>query len=214
MQTTKLIIDKKFVTEDLLYLTLNRGNITFEAGQYFSIGLSELNINREYSVWSQPSDPLLEFYIKVVDGGTLSPVLAKRRLNTELTLNGPFGAFGSKIFDKDKEYLFIASGTGITPFHSIVGHCPNLRYKIYHGFRYENEHPKLGVISSKNYFPFISKHSNNTSSSRVTDAIYDLLYQENLQIYICGNSSMIIDAQNILFDKGFSGDQIQTEVFF
>ncbi|NJM14595.1 MAG: hypothetical protein HC896_03735 [Bacteroidales bacterium] len=35
--------------------------------------------------------------------------------------------------------MFLATGTGISPFHSIVNSLPGLNYKLLHGVRYINE---------------------------------------------------------------------------
>ena len=41
-------------------------------------------------------------------------------------------------FDKNSEYIFVATGTGLAPFMSIIEDF-NIKYKVYHGIRYLND---------------------------------------------------------------------------
>ena len=93
----------------------------FKAGQHIIVGLKgELN-QREYSVYSGEKDDYLEILVREVLNGNVSLQLKQCKPGQLLQVNGPFGSFGLETFDMfSRKLVFIASGTGIAPFHSFV----------------------------------------------------------------------------------------------
>ena len=72
--------------------------------------------------------------------GYFSPKLSKLKVGDLVEVNGPFGKF--KIDEKkiaDSKFVFIASGTGVAPFRSMVRTYPDLDYTLIHGVRYGSE---------------------------------------------------------------------------
>ena len=110
--------------------------------------------------------------------------------------------------------MFIATGTGIAPFHSFVERWPNLNYKLIHGIRHEEEQYHFEDYAKSRYFPCVSQPSDGSERFRVTDYLLNNELSKNILVYICGNRNMIVDVFNILHSKGVSGDKIVTEVFF
>ena len=55
----------------IIFLRVKK-NIKFNAGQFFSIALDEIGINREYSVASSDKENFIDFFIREVEGGALS----------------------------------------------------------------------------------------------------------------------------------------------
>ena len=212
MNNYKIIsIDK--LTNSTVCLKTERPNIEIKAGQCFSVGLPELSINREYSMYSDERANYLEFLIKIIDDGSLTKYFKNLRQNDVLELNGPFGEFClNQPNMSNLKYLFIASGTGIAPFRSFLKSYKNIDYKLLHGIRFENERYHYKEYQKNRYIPCISRCSKKPK--RVTDHLKDLKIDKNTHIYICGNRSMIADVLNILEDKKIHGDQIFTEVFF
>ena len=102
-------------------LRLERKGLSFKAGQCFNLGLKNSGVNREYSIYSGENDDYLEFLIKEVKEGTVSPSLRKVTLGEEINLHGPYGSF---VIDPIKveqvQFCFICTGTGIAPFHSFI----------------------------------------------------------------------------------------------
>ena len=56
-------------------LRTERKNIKFNPGQFFSIGVPGIPINREYSVSSSINDDYLDFLIREISDGVLSSKL-------------------------------------------------------------------------------------------------------------------------------------------
>tara|TARA_E500000178_G_C16951831_1_gene721666 strand:+ start:489 stop:1124 length:636 start_codon:yes stop_codon:yes gene_type:complete len=186
--------------------------LSFEPGQYFSVSVSNMGINREYSVSSGNKEDELEFMIRQIDDGTLSPNLRKLVKNHQISLNGPFGKF---IIEKDsfsKKLLFIASGTGVAPFKSFIKSYKNLNFTLLHGAR-TFEDLKINLKDQTRIIPCVSRQK-GTKYKRVTD----FLNNEDLSIfeefYLCGNSSMITDSIEILQKKNISTNNIFMETYF
>ena len=197
-------------------LRLERKKLNFKPGQCFNLGLKGSGINREYSIYSGVDDPYLEFLIKDVIGGSVSPALRKVNPGEEIDLHGPYGSF---IINPDKIkntlYTFIATGTGIAPFHSFVRAYPNLDYRIINGVRTAEERYEYNDYDRKRLTTCVTRDDCWSGfKGRVTDYLQQH-YIDPTQIYfLCGNQGMIQKGYDLLRIKGVSGDQIFTEAFF
>jgi NAD(P)H-flavin reductase len=82
---------------------------------------------REYSVYSSPGDEYLEILVKEVDGGYVSTRLGALKPGDGVAVDGPFGFFTIDEDWRDHRYVFVATGTGISPFHDFVRSYPGNR---------------------------------------------------------------------------------------
>ena len=180
-----------------------------------SLGLDSLGINREYSMYSSTDSQHLDFLIRSTKGGVISSALQKLKVGDLIEIDGAYGEFClDEANNKKQEYLFIATGTGIAPFHSFVQTWPEINYKLVHGIRNEDEQYHFGDYSQGHYFPCISKPNDGSDGFRVTDYLLKNELSKDVFVYICGNRRMIVDVFEILHSKGISSDKIATEVFF
>jgi len=197
-------------------LRLERKKLDFKPGQCFNLGLKGSGINREYSIYSGVDDSYLEFLIKEVKRGSVSPALRKVKSGDEVALHGPYGAFTISS-DKAKKTLFtfIATGTGIAPFHSFVRTYPDLDYRIINGVRTAEERYEYNDYDRKRLTTCVTRDDCWSGfKGRVTDYLQQH-YIDPTQIYfLCGNQGMIQKGYDLLRIKGVSGDQIFTEAFF
>ncbi len=197
-------------------LRLERKKLNFKPGQCFNLGLKGSGINREYSIYSGVDDSYLEFLIKEVKRGSVSPALRKVKPGDEVALHGPYGAFTISS-DKAKKTLFtfIATGTGIAPFHSFVRTYPDLDYRIINGVRTAEERYEYNDYDRKRLTTCVTRDDCWSGfKGRVTDYLQQY-YIDPTQIYfLCGNQGMIQKGYDLLRIKGVSGDQIFTEAFF
>ena len=88
----------------------------FMAGQ--RIRLLHGAIHRDYSLITAPNDPPLALCLKKIEGGEYSPILASADLGPSLSFTGPLGYFTYR--PSDKPAVFVATGTGIAPFLSMI----------------------------------------------------------------------------------------------
>ena len=197
-------------------LRLERKKLNFKPGQCFNLGLKGSGINREYSIYSGVDDFYLEFLIKEVKRGSVSPALRKVKSGDEVALHGPYGAFTiSSNKAKKTLFTFIATGTGIAPFHSFVRTYPDLDYRIINGVRTAEERYEYNDYDRKRLTTCVTRDDCWSGfKGRVTDYLQQH-YIDPTQIYfLCGNQGMIQKGYDLLRIKGVSGDQIFTEAFF
>lgn len=208
------IVDKKQLTSNTFSLTFPKAKFEYKAGQHITITFKGEYNGREYSIYSGAKSDNLQVLIKEVENGQFTPKLAKYDIGQEVEILGPYGNFGideSKI--KTHKFYFIASGTGIAPFHSMVETYPDLNYEIIHGVRhiFERYHHKT---YGSNYTSCVSKGVGGSFYGRITEYLPTREFEENSLFYFCGNSNMIIDAIKILFNKGIERDRIFAEIYF
>jgi ferredoxin/flavodoxin---NADP+ reductase len=211
----KKIKQIRFLTESTLVLTFDRDNFQFIAGQHVNVGTEGSLNQREYSIYSGEKQDYLEILVKEVIDGNVSKQLRHCKPGQLLEVNGPFGTF--KLETKSMysiKHLFIATGTGISPFHSMVTSYPGIRYTILHGIRYLKEAYDSNDYPRNRYIPCISKEKSGSHTGRVTKFLPDYPIEPDMIFYICGNSSMIYEVCDILRKKGVTGDRILTEVYF
>ena len=200
-------------SEKTFCLRVTRPDIRFKSGQCFNLGLPGMEINREYSIYSGSEDPYLDFLIRKVEGGLVSNSLAVLKEGDFIEVDGPYGEFCIPQNKLNSKFVFIASGTGIAPFHSFVKTHGNFDYKIIHGIRFSSERYDADDYEAGKYIPCISQNDGG-ESIRVTDYLLKNPVESDALIYLCGNRNMIIDSVQILLDQGINGDQIISEVFF
>ena len=205
----------RHLTGETFSLKLPRARFSFQAGQHLSLGIHGDYQSREYSIYSGENDANLEVLVKEVDNGYFTPKLRKLKAGDLVEIHGPFGKFGMepKAAETGK-FVFIASGTGIAPFRSMVRTYPEIDYTLIHGVRLATEAYDRHEYVSDRYVLCTSRDTNGTYQGRVTGYLKNCTFAPETDFYLCGNSDMIFDALEILKEKGFERDQIHCEVYF
>lgn len=162
------VISKNFLTPDVFTLKVEKGDFKITAGQCFNLGLVGEGVNREYSIYSSANSSYLEFLIRRMDGGLVSDHLSKLMPGDSIEVDGPYGEFCLNLEDLEKKFVFIASGTGIAPFHSFINTYPNLDYVLVHGVRSSSETYESHTYAPDRYMPCISQNQIGPKQ-RVTD---------------------------------------------
>ncbi|MBN1338418.1 MAG: FAD-dependent oxidoreductase, partial [Bacteroidales bacterium] len=130
----------KQLTDSVFVVRMEKNGLQFRAGQNISVAVHGDAERRDYSVYSAEHDNFLEILVKEVENGRVSRKLRILNPGDKLSIDGPFGFFSPKVEETGtRKFLFIASGTGIAPFHSIVLSNPGLDYTLLHGVKYEHE---------------------------------------------------------------------------
>lgn len=196
-------------------LRFSREGMEFKPGQHLNMGLAGSKEHREYSIYSGANDTSLEVLIKEVDDGTVSTQLKNLKPGDQLSVKGPYGFFLTDIkHERGEKLLFIASGTGIAPFHSYIKTFPDVEYRIVHGIRNMDEAYEAEHYAGDRYHTCTSRGSRGDYVGRVTDFLMEDEAEKADRVYLCGNSSMIYDAMDILRARGYRHDQLFTEVYF
>ncbi len=215
------VLSVRDLTESTYAIKIERNNFQFVPGQCVNIGLPNDAVNREYSTYSGLKDKYLEFLIKEVTGGIVSPALHKLKKGSLVSLDGAYGLFTIPHPEAKKKYLFIGTGTGIAPFHSFVKSYPGLNYTILHGIRTKDEQYDKKDYDPRRYIACISRtqelknsRTQNVFLGRVTDYLRQNPVDKKTICYLCGGSNMINEVYDILREQGLNGTNIISEVFF
>ncbi len=208
----------------------------FEPGQYATLGLmgSEKLVQRPMSISSSADDlSEYEFFIRLVDSGGFTPLLWQRKLGDPINIKGPKGRF--LLQDDGRRALFVASGTGLAPFISMI---ETLRARgqtrdivLLHGVSHDHDlawREQLTELVNGGGFPLryvgtISRPQGSPGwaglTGRVEAIVADQLDEhgltaENTTIYVCGNPDMITAVDEIAALRGFAPEQVRKELYW
>ncbi|TFW33013.1 benzoate 1,2-dioxygenase electron transfer component BenC [Massilia horti] len=93
--------------------------LDFLPGQYVNVGIPGTALHRSYSFASSPSAAEAQFVVRNVPDGCMSRYLAKQAQSGDaISFSGPYGSFYLR--QVVRPLLFLAGGTGIAPFLSML----------------------------------------------------------------------------------------------
>lgn len=210
------VLEIRNITESTYILRIERNGLEFKAGQYLVLNVPGERKAREYSIYSAEQDNFIELLIKEVNPGELSRELKYLKIGTKIEIGGPFGYFILKdeVIRQNQKVIFVATGTGISPFHSIILSNPNLDYQVIHGVRYKYEAYEKDDYEADRYQLCSSSENGIGFKGRVTDFLKTQKVNCEALYYLCGNSAMVDEVSDFLEGKGLLPENIKTEVFF
>ncbi|HYI21847.1 MAG TPA: FAD-binding oxidoreductase [Candidatus Limnocylindrales bacterium] len=213
----------------------------FEPGQYMTIGVvvDGKMVQRPYSVASPPvsaGTEGYEFYVRLVEGGTFTPLLWRMEIGQRMRMIGPKGKFLLQP-DDDRTHIFISSGTGNAPFVSMMKQMladgtprpavflNGVSYAHEIGYRDQLMSWETGGGYPVTYVPTVSRpdHPDNAGwlgrTGRVESILVPVLDElgltpANSVAYICGNPDMIATAEERLLGRGYAEDQVHKELYW
>lgn len=208
----------RWLTDETYVLRLARKGIVFTSGQTVHVKFPGQSFYRDYSIYSGENDPWLEILIREIPNGYLTPSLARCKPGDIVEVHGPIGFFNlPAAHQQGEKVVLIASGTGISPFHSFVRSYPKLNYMLLHGIRQPSETYDRLDFAPLRYVPCvstISKHGEGYFAGRVTDYLTQHPVDRNSYVYLCGNFNMIRDSIRILIDAKMDRNRIHVETYF
>jgi ferredoxin--NADP+ reductase len=208
------IESNNMISETTAILKIKR-SFSFKAGQCINISVSKNIPPRMYSISSGENDEFVEILYKIVKTGKLTPLLKDLTPNSSISVSKPFGKF----FASTQPAWFIATGTGIAPFVSMIlsGYAGNK--VLIHGNGNLADFYFSALLENKlgnNYIRCYSGKENcDFFAGRVQQYLESL---ENLPIgnkyYLCGSAEMVVDIRELLINKGIPFQNILAEIFF
>ncbi len=208
---------------------------TFVPGQFTNLALPEgddwdaetgANIRRAYSIASTPGAETVDFFIRRVDDGALTPRLFDLPIGGKLFLEqrcaGHFTLTGAA---DSEDLILVGTGTGVAPYRPMLyDRSARARFGrtiILYSDRYVRD---LGYVEefremedeSFRFFPTITGQEPADAwdglRGRVNKFLEPEAYEaltgkplspDRCQIFLCGNPQMIVDVQEKLAPLGF-----------
>ncbi|MFZ1705631.1 MAG: 1,2-phenylacetyl-CoA epoxidase subunit PaaE [Saprospiraceae bacterium] len=210
---------------------------TFIQGQYltFKINLEGEDIRRSYSICTAPEDQDLRVAIKQVEEGKFSTFANQQlKVNDIVEVMPPMGNFYTTInAANEKNYVFFAAGSGITPIISIIKTVlknePKSSCTLLYGnqkvstiiFKEDIESLKNMYLGRLQLFHILSREHNESElfNGRLEKEKIALILEkippllEAHEFFACGPEEMIMAMKDILSEKGISEDHIHFELF-
>jgi ferredoxin/flavodoxin---NADP+ reductase len=212
------VLARRDLTDSVFVLRMERGGLQFLPGQWINVGLNASLQQREYTIYSTPADDYLELLVTEVRGGFVSSRLRRLVPGDLVRVEGPHGGF--QIRDPDPgsgRLLFLATGTGISPFHCFTRSHAGLEYLLLHGTRSGEDRLELESFERGRLVRCVSRDGGGDYHGRITDYLRgrpERIGLADRHCYLCGNSDMISEAFAILRSAGVARDRIHTEVYF
>ena len=199
-----------------VFKLISPNKLEFSPGQYVLLNIP--GGFRQYSISSAPyENNIVETVVDVTPMGAGSRYLLSLKKNNELTFRAPLGVFVLKNTLRPK--IFLATGTGITPFKSMVMSLVknefSAPFSLYWGLRSKNDiylSSFLKKISDQNslftYTYCLSREQNLDDSmtpGRITAVIPTQnnlnSFAQETEWYVCGRPQMIDDMLIVLKEQ-------------
>ena len=214
------VIAVRQLTHDVRQLDfrlIEPSEITFKPGQFVSFEVPDARtgrtVTRPYSIASPPSSSkTISLLLNLVPNGPGSTYLFGLREGEETTFAGPAGHFYLRD-DPGRNLLFIATGTGIAPFRSMLlanaERAMPSQARLFWGLRnqrdiyYQDELTRLSRdVPGTSHIITLSQPTPEWTgaSGRVTKLVEREIHDvKRLAVYLCGNSGMITEVTRIIF---------------
>ena len=190
-------------------------NFSFRAGQVIGITVSPTIPPRLYSIASGEQEEKIEILYKIVSEGILTPRLDKAKPGDSLYITPPFGNFISS----DSSSFFVATGTGIAPYLSMIRSGFSKCKKLLHGSRIYDDFYYDGFLQNKLGEKYVQCYTGPDNypvyRGRVTNFLneYDQ-FDSSDKYYLCGSAEMIVEAREVLIRRGIPFQNIKSEIYF
>jgi ferredoxin-NADP reductase len=205
----------------------------FVPGQWLSIRHSKPDgeeITRAYSIASPPHANQFALCLNRVQDGYMSNHLCSMREGEEISFQGPFGDF--ILHPPMRDTIFIATGTGIAPFRSMLHWLfetsasprhENRGLWLLFGARtapdlyYDNEFKALAKEHSNfHYVPTLSRAGDSWRGARgyVQEHVKEIVgTRSDMHAYVCGLDRMVSANRELLKSLGWDRKSIRYEKY-
>jgi len=207
----------------------------FKPGQYLTLkmNLNGAEVRRSYSICASPSQNELRVAVKRIEKGAFSGFATQTlKKGDTLEVMPPMGNFIVQESGANKNHVFFAAGSGITPVismvRSILENEKDSTVYLYYSNRtkadtiFKNEldqlaaaHPNLKL----NYILTREDSGNALTNGRIDKAKFEELFNAHLNgitidgIYSCGPQEMIMTGRDFFLSKNVPLNKIHFELF-
>ncbi len=226
------IINETHSTSTLRLIPENGYLPPFQAGQYINvfIQIDGIRTSRPYSISSAPNQTgFYDITVRQVEDGFVSSYLTERvRVGDSLTATSPTGNFYHNPLFHGKNLVFLAGGSGITPFMSMIREVTDRgldrQILLIYGSRTEDDIVFHDELADRSSFADQFKVSHVISEPSLgykgakgfitADLIHHLVDDIGQQtFYICGPPEMSTFVSKTLKELALPDRQIRKEIF-
>jgi len=182
---------------------------------------------RYYSPANAPrADHSLEFHVRAIDGGWVSPTLVFSAGSGDRIELGP--AVGDLVLDtaSEADILMIAGGTGLAPLRAMVeqlatSSAPRRRVHLYVEARTERDHydlPALEQLAAAQPWltvELVARQGKVTQAhgGAAADVALRQSRWSRHDVYVCGGPAMVAETRDLLLHGGIEPGRIRHETF-
>ena len=237
------IIERIPVTNELMILRVkpDGGVPDFQCGQYVALGLPgkaprptsfpaesevptdpEKIIKRAYSIGSSPSQKeYLEFYIAVVESGSLTPRILETSVGSRIFAAPKIiGTFTLAPVASENNLVLVSTGTGLAPVMSMLKTestwTSGRNITLIHGVRFAKDlayRDEIAALQAAGkpltYYPVVSRET-SADKTFATGYVQDMfkngtvpLNPQHDHVFLCGNPKMVEDVEVLLVPQGY-----------
>lgn len=225
------VLEKKQLAGNFWELSIERGGLLFEAGQYVSLKVNEEGERRSYSLASSPDETNLTIMADVTPMGLGSKYILGLNVGDEIEILGPLGMFmvtEEQRAETTRGFVLVGTGSGIAPLRAMVRDLLiNKKEKrpvqLNWGMRYEQDlfwtaeflelqkmysNFKFDLVLSKptETWPYCKGHVGDCLVGHQTDFT-------GWQAYLCGNKEMMSETSQLLINHGVPVNGVHVEKF-
>lgn len=209
----------------------------FKHGQHLTLKtqLNDEDVRRSYSLCSSPLDNQWKVAVKLIPGGKFSTFVNENlKIGDKIDVMPPSGTFGVDCNqEKEKNYLFFAAGSGITPILSMIKtHLAvesNSTCKLFYVnktaksiiFKEELEQLRNKYFGRLEIYYFLTKERRDIDlfNGRFDDDKMKVLTKtfidipDTSEVFLCGPEEMVKYVSNYLVNAGLPKNLIHYELF-
>ncbi|MCB1755682.1 MAG: oxidoreductase, partial [Gammaproteobacteria bacterium] len=224
------LLERKSVTHDILSIRFKTDSaFLFLPGQYALLELPGIG-RRAYSMANLPNnDGDIEFYIKKVPSGKISPLLFDKSLDPSqaVYVDGPYGL--AHVRESDRDRVCVAGGSGLAPMISIARHhlqsgCDRKMLFFFGGRKMQDlisESEFFSLIGGSGNIEFISAVSEDAGNADIRRGyIHEVLLSQlsgdlmDCDIYCAGPPVMVNALERSLYKISFPMERLYFDRFY
>ncbi|OGM28739.1 hypothetical protein A2801_03530 [Candidatus Woesebacteria bacterium RIFCSPHIGHO2_01_FULL_41_10] len=233
------LIETYKIASDVASLTFRLQEWTAHVpGQHYSIKLTSPNgysAQRDYSVASSPEQGgKVEFGVKYLEGGEVSPYLHTMKIGQQVELRGPLGGHFTWNTSMQGPLVLVGGGTGVVPLVSMIRHLmrhidtestrevillgsfKSVDYILYHDeledYAQKHKNFKLIFTLTRETPPWWNGYRSRINRDILKEVFGHLKDQSPLS-YVCGPTAFVESVASGLVSLGFDTLSIKTERF-
>ena len=189
-------------------------DFSFLPGQVVTLSILPGSPERLYSLATGQDGDEAGVLFNLAPDGWLTPRLCAVRPGHRIYISQPFGSF----VGFPGPAVWIANGTGVAPFLSMVLSGLTADKSLIHGARSRDRfygQELLAPALGDHYIRCASADSGeDLVPGRLTGYLESRSWPENCPFYLCGSSAMIVESRDILIRQGVPFKNILSEVYF